>query len=337
MKKTICILPQKFGMGGPGSFQGRLSSVLIERGCVVNHDPLDPANNAILVIGGTKQINILRQAKQNGVRIVQRLNGMNWVHRKTFTGIKHFLRAEVNNWILATIREMADQIVYQSDFSQAWWKRVRGDAGCPSRVIYNGVSLDEFSPVGKGTPPADRLRILMVEGHFGNGYDLGFHSAMQMMQLLNQRLPKKTELMVVGAVPESLKKIYENSGVTILWKGIIKREAVPVIDRSAHLLFSSDINAACPNTIIEAMACGLPVIGYNTGSLPELITNNSGVVANFGGDPWKLEKPDVHSLADAAQQVLNDLESYRIDARKHAVESFDIQRVADQYLDVLLN
>ena len=29
-----------------------------------------------------------------GVRIVQRLNGMNWIHRRRFTGVRHFLRSE---------------------------------------------------------------------------------------------------------------------------------------------------------------------------------------------------------------------------------------------------
>jgi glycosyltransferase involved in cell wall biosynthesis len=51
---------------------------------------------------------------------------------------------------------------------------------------------------------------------------------------------------------------------------------------------------------------------------------------------WKLEKPDAHALADAAQLVLNNQESSRLAARARAVELFDIQRIADQYLQVLI-
>jgi len=92
MRKTICILPQKIGRGGPGSFHTRFAEVLSSRGYNLNHDALDPANTAILVIGGTRHIGLLREANRNGVRIVQRLNGMNWVHRQTRTGIKSFIK-----------------------------------------------------------------------------------------------------------------------------------------------------------------------------------------------------------------------------------------------------
>lgn len=337
MKKTICILPQKIGTGGPGSFQSRLIAVLSERGFTINHDALDPANSVILVNGGTKHIQTLWQAKRNGVRIVQRLNGMNWVHRQTYTGIKHFLRSEVNNKILSTIRSMADQIIYQSKFSRDWWTRVRGEKKLPGRVIYNGVNLNEFSPKGEGTPPTDRIRILMVEGNIGSGYGGGFHSAVQMMELLSRRVSTNLELMVVGKAPESFKNLYAESNVNILWKGMVKREEIPTIDRSAHMLFSSDINAACPNSVIEALACGLPVIGYDTGSLAELVTGNAGCIAPYGGDVWKLDKPDIHALADVAHQVILNQQICREAARVRAELTFDINRITDQYLDVLFD
>lgn len=337
MKKTICILPQKIGRGGPGSFHSRFAAVLSARGYHLNHDPLDPSNSVILVIGGTKHMGMLREAKRNGVRIVQRLNGMNWVHRQTRTGIKHFLRAEVNNWILKTIRGMADQIVYQSEFTQGWWARTYGQTKNPGRVIYNGVNLDVFSPLGVGTPPKGKTRILLVEANLGSGYEGGLDSAVRMSKLLAQRQTTPIELMVVGSVPANLQISYLGSGVDIAWKGLVKREAIPAIDRSAHLFFSSDINAACPNSVIEALACGLPVIGYDTGSLAELVTPECGAVARYGANPWKLQKPDIHALVDAAQLALVDHAQKRAGARARAEEAFNIERIADQYLEVLLD
>ena len=335
MNETICIIPQRIGLGGPASFQARFSSVLTARGYKISHDPLDPANNVILVIGGTRQLNLLRQASRNGVRIVQRLNGMNWVHRHVRTGLRHFLRAEVNNFILASIRHMADRIIYQSNFSRDWWQRVRGETRYPGAVIYNGVDLDQFSPLGEGTPPTDHMRILMVEGNLGGGYEGGLDSAVQMIQMLSRRQERKIELMVVGNAPDGLRRQYESRGVEITWRGVVKREVIPAIDRSAHMLFSADVNAACPNSVIEALACGLPVIGYNTGALSELIGSEAGAVAAYGGDPWKLQKPDVHSLADAAQQVYLNLGRYKKAARLRAEEMFDIQYITNLYLDVL--
>ncbi len=336
MPKTICILPQKIASGGPGSFQSRLTRVLADRGYAVNHDALDPANSAILMIGGTRHLGLLKQASRNGVRIVQRLNGMNWVHRQARTGLKHYLRSEVNNWILSTIRGMADQIVYQSQFSRQWWHKVYSQTQCPERVIYNGVDLEQFNPLGAGSPPEDRIRILLVESNLGGGYEGGLESLVRMARLLSQRIEKKVELMVVGKVPEALKTSMADAGVEIVWKGMVKREAIPALDRSAHLLFSSDINAACPNSVIEALACGLPVIGYDTGALSELVANGAGAIAAYGSDPWKLQKPDLHTLTDAAQSVLSNQQGFRKVARARAERMFDIQHIADQYLEALL-
>lgn len=333
--KKICILPRNLGLGGPASFQSRLVEVLTARGITVTLNADEAGVSAILVIGGTKDIAALWRAKQRGVRIVQRLNGMNWLHRLKFTGARHFLKAETGNLLLSTIRRMADGIVYQSEFSRGWWNRVHGEAKVPNRVVYNGVDLQVFSPKGAKLP-ADHYRLLLVEGHHGGGYEQGLFTAMKLTAMLSQRLEKKIELVVVGDVPAGLKKKADSFGQPVVWRGVVVREEIPVIDRSAHILFSSDINAACPNSAIEAMACGLPVIGYDTGSLPELLKDNAGVVAPYGGDPWKLDEPNVDALATAAQLVIKRRSEYSAAARKRAEALFDIHKVSDDYLEVLL-
>jgi glycosyltransferase involved in cell wall biosynthesis len=336
MEKTICIVPHQPGLGGPASFQSRFIRVLTDRGYRVTHEILDPVNFAILVVGGTKYIHQLHQAKKAGIRVIQRLNGMNWVHRKRNTGIRHFLRAEVNNYILKTIRQLADGIIYQSDFSRDWWSRVHGEAKAISTVVHNGVDLQEFSPEGTSSKPEDKFRILLVEGNLGGGYEQGLTTAVEMVKLLNQRLEKTTELVVVGRVSAELKASVADQGVSIDWKGVVPRENIPEIDRSAHVLFSADINAACPNSVIEAMACGLPVIGYDTGALRELVVAGTGEIAPYGSDIWQLRKPDIHALADAAQKILVAQSAYSKKARQHALANFDIQLLTNRYLDMLI-
>ncbi len=336
MEKTICIVPNHPGTGGPGSFQARFVKVLKERGYRISSDILDPVNYAILVIGGTRNILQLRKAQRSGVRIIQRLNGMNWVHRKRNAGARHFFRAEVNNLILSTIRSFADGIVYQSEFSRDWWNRVKGASRRESIVVPNGVDLNEFSPADHAGRPLDHYRILLVEGNLGGGYEQGLTTAVDMVRLLANRLEKPIELTVVGKVPPELRESVSGKGVNIVWKGLVRRESVPEIDRSAHVLFSADINAACPNSVIEAMACGLPVIGYDTGALRELIGFGGGEVAPYGSDIWQLGKPDIHALADAAQKVLTLQEVYAQKAREYALTQFDIHSVVDRYLKILL-
>jgi glycosyltransferase involved in cell wall biosynthesis len=114
------------------------------------------------------------------------------------------------------------------------------------------------------------------------------------------------------------------------------RLQIAEIDRSAHVLFSADLNAACPNSVIEALACGLPVVSYATGSLPELIVGDAGLVVPWGSNFWKLEKPDLPVLVDAAQRILKEQAQYRAGARQRAEEAFGLDKMVEQYLEALL-
>jgi glycosyltransferase involved in cell wall biosynthesis len=336
---TVCIYPAQIGFGGPAAFAGRLGQALQTRGIAVSRNPINPAVSAVLVIGGTRRVDLLWRARQRGVRIVQRLNGMNWLHRRTRTGMKHFLRAEINNAILAVIRaRLAGRIIYQSRFSQDWWNKVRGPAKASSTIIYNGIDLKAYTPAGGDQPPSDRLRLLLVEGRLGaGGMHTGLENALALLDLLNTRSdPLSWELAVAGEVPAALRTRSEGAGRRIHWLGVVPKDKVPALDRSAHVLFSADINAACPNSVIEALACGLPVAAYATGALPEMIAEPAGLVAPYGADHWRLEKSDPAPLADAVQRICREQEKFRPGARARAESMFDIEQVVEEYLAVLL-
>ncbi|HWQ05129.1 MAG TPA: glycosyltransferase family 4 protein [Longilinea sp.] len=337
-KTRICILPQLLGVGGPVSFRARLTAGLMACGVTIVDDPRDPSLVAVLMIGGTSHLGDLLAAKRNRVRIVQRLNGMNWIHRKRYTGWKHFLKSEWNNRLLALIRgRISDHIVYQSQFAATWWQTVRGSTRAGHEVIYNGVDLSRFTPGGPQDRPHDRIRLLLVEAHLGGGNEAGLENALALAGLLARRGPQPVELMVVGEVPAGLRaSIHIPAGIQINWAGVVKRDDIPQIDRSAHLLFSADLNAACPNSVIEALACGLPVVSFATGSLPELLEGNAGRVAPYGSNYWKLEPPVVEPLADAAQEVLSHQEEYSVAARKRAEELFGLDTMTEKYLKALV-
>ena len=122
----------------------------------------------------------------------------------------------------------------------------------------------------------------------------------------------------------------------VQWAGVLTREQIPPVDRSAHVLFSADLNAACPNSVIEAMACGLPVISYATGSLPELIEGDAGLVVPWGSNFWKLEPPDIPVLAEAALRVVEEQDRFRPAARARAEAEFGLERMVDRYMQVLI-
>ncbi len=335
---SVCIYPPQAGLGGPASFTGRLAAAFNRRGIAVHHNPLAPGSAAVLVIGGSKRLDLLWRARQRGVRIVQRLNGMNWLHRKRHTGIKHYLRSEVNNWILAFIRsKLADKIIYQSQFSQSWWQQVYGPIKAAETVIYNGVDLEAFSPVGTQKRPVDSLRLLVVEGHLTGGYVSGLDNAVELVTMLGKDKGRRWELMVAGDVPPAVRTRLKAShpDLWITWTGVVDRNQVPELDRSAHVLFSADLNAACPNSVVEALACGLPVLAYATGALPEMVTAEAGRVVPYGSSHWNLEPPVPAPLAEAALQIASEQEKFRPGARARAESQFNIENIVQQYIDVL--
>jgi glycosyltransferase involved in cell wall biosynthesis len=337
--KRICLVPRLQGVGGMVSFQHKLAAGLVRRGVETCYDLADTPYQAVLVIGGTRQLGGLWRAHRNGTRIVQRLDGMNWLHRKVKTSLRHFLRAEYGNWLLTAIRRrIAQQIVYQSEFSRRWWERVHGSTSQPNVVIYNGVDLQQYSPDGAHQRPDNCYRLLMVEGSLMGGYEAGLAAGIALAEGLNEAgLSQLVELMVAGRVPVELQQTWDQrSKIHIHWAGLVANEAIPALDRSAHLLYSADLNPACPNSVIEALACGLPVASFDTGALPELVTPLSGRVVPYGGDPWKLESPDMPALVQGAAQILADQPAYRAGARQRAEEAFGVDPMVDRYLEVLL-
>ena len=336
MKKRICIVPKVHGVGGMVSFLHKFSAAVEKVGVEVTNDLTDTPYDAVLVIGGTRGILPIYRARQRGVRVVQRLDGINWIHRKRPVSLKHSLRSEYGNFILSLIRRfLADRIVYQSDFSRVWWNDWFGTIETPYSVVHNGVDLEAYKPVGQ--PAGESYRMLVVEGTLGDGYESGLENAVQLAEATAKLVSRPLELMVVGRVSETVKAVWQaRSAVPIKWAGLVNRDAIPAIMSEAHVLFSADLNPACPNVVIESLACGLPVVAYDTGSLAELVTEGAGCVVPMGGNAWKLDPPVVAPLARCTARVLENQEKFRAGARLRAEAAFGLQEMMMKYLDALL-
>lgn len=346
----VCLVPRVHGVGGMVSFRNRLMAVFERWGVEVTQDLRDMPYQAVLVIGGTRQLSELWGVRRRGIPIVQRLDGLNWLHRlpsgvrPPSLSLRYRLRAEVANLTLAIIRRrLATAVVYQSQFARGWWERVYGQTPLPNRVIYNGVDLDRFTPQGEHQRPTDRLRVLMVEGSLGGGYEWGLGVAVQLLQELSalqaewgKGYPQGLELMVVGQITETVRKTWDQShAAQIRWQGRVDLTEIPFLDRSAHLLYSSDIHPACPNAVIEALACGLPVLAFETGALAELVDETCGRVVPYGGDAWRLQRPDIPALARAGVEIALQQEQMRPSARARAETCFDVHEMAKAYAEVL--
>lgn len=339
MTPQICLVPKLDGLGGMVSFQAKFIKGLKKRSIPHTFEINHPENTSILVIGGSRHIWQLWRAKRRGVRIVQRLNGMNWLHKVKKMPLGAAIKAELNNQTLAFIRRfLANHIIYQSGFSRDWWEGVFGKPSKPISDAYNGVDLSQYSPQGPGNPPEDHFRLLLVEGHLTLASGQGLETAVRLAGALKADHGLTVELMVVGDVDDSLKAHIHSIApeIWINWRGIVEPSLIPAIDRSAHVMFSADLNAACPNSVIEALACGLPVLAYDTGALNELVQEGAGEVVPYGSNYWRLEEPAITPLADACAKILLNNSQYRASARSRAEASFGLDKMVESYLEVLV-
>jgi glycosyltransferase involved in cell wall biosynthesis len=331
----VCITPRVEGSGGMASFRLKFEQGLQRRGIEITHD-LSAKSDAVLLIAGTRNLQQLYQARKRGIRIVQRLDGINWVQRVRWTGPRYHLRAEYGNALLSLIRSrFADRVIYQSQFIRGWWEDWYGVARAPAAVILNGVDLEVYTPQGPHQRSLDRHRLLLLEGSLAGGLNTGLFHAVSLAERLKTKHP--VEVVVAGRVDQAtMNKVQKEGRVPVKFLGVIPREEVPALIRSAHLLYCAEVNPPCPNSVIEALACGLPVAGFDSGSLKELVTDQAGCVVPYGANPWKLEVPDIPSLADAAWKVLNEQERFRQSARERAEAALGLDRMVDSYLKVLL-
>lgn len=333
----LCLHPRIPGAAGPANFQRRLEAGLRARGIDITYNLHDHDVDAVLVVGGSRGLGSLWRVRRSGIPIFQRLDGMNWLHRRLRTGMRHWLRSELNNLLLLTIRDrLATGVIYQSAFAQRWWERAHRAASAPASVVHNGVPLNVYTPQGPEQPPEDHMRILVVEGNLAGGYEHGLGAAFALGRGLAERVGSRVEVVVAGRAPEKVRREWQGQDqVNVMWLGAVAPAEIPALDRGAHLLYAADLNPACPNAVIEALACGLPVVSFDTGALPELVTGDSGRLAPYGGDPWGIDPPDIPALTAAAHEVLGDPAKFRDAARRRAEAGLGLDTMVEGYLRAL--
>jgi glycosyltransferase involved in cell wall biosynthesis len=330
---VVIVFPHRPGAGGPGSFQQRIQEQFAHFGWRISFLEEDgEIPDVVFVVGGTRQILRLLRLKRSGVPILFRLDGILWMHRKQWPGLRKFLLNEVRNAMMKfTHGFIADHVIYQSEFVRRWWDESGWRRPKCASVIGNGVNLEEFCPAAAsaGQPRSvDNKRVVCVEGNLDyTPY------AVDLLSMLAEQLSAHEiaiELYGGAAEPHSLEKLKDS----VSYHGPVPRSKIAGAYNSGVFL-SLDVNAACPNTVLEAMSCGLPVVGFDTGALSELVPDGCGRVVNYGSDPWQLAFPDVGALSAAIVEVVENYDQFSQNALRHARQEYEIGRVADRYADLI--
>lgn len=167
-----------------------------------------------------------------------------------------------------------------------------GVAGERLRVIPNGIDENEFFPGDRLEArqklglPADAT-ILLAVGAFieGKGH-------LRLIEILPELLEKFPRLLLVALGDQSVDPYYFNSVKELIRRKNIEQKVllVAVQDHSKIRLWMNAANLFCLatrsegrcNAILEALACGLPVVTTDVGGNCELIEDGSdGVLVSF--------------------------------------------------------
>jgi glycosyltransferase involved in cell wall biosynthesis len=325
----VCLYPQ-VGSGGPGSFQGRLRRALEAAGLETTYRLDDRPLHAVLIFAATRNWRGLAGCRRDGIPIVQRLDGINWIHRVHRVPPSYFITSELRNLLLRLVRaRYADRIIYQSAFVRDWWHRWFGPSRRPATVIHNGIPPGD----GRARDAAEQRVMLVVEGAVrldrASREILGAaHRGLRAKNVIDRTL-------VFGHVPA----FFQMEGMRmegLEFHGHVAAEDIARWQSRAMMQLSLELNPPCPNSVIEAMAAGLPVLGYDTGALKELVRDGEGEVVPYCGDVWKLEPPtNLEALGDGGARISLDWAKYSRAAQSGAHARFDITQVASRYRDAL--
>jgi glycosyltransferase involved in cell wall biosynthesis len=318
------MFPHPPGAGGPGSFQVRFQNQLKAQGDAILYKGDKAKPDLIFVVGGTKRLFWLLKMKLKGIPIIYRLDGIGWLHKRTKVNLKYYCTAELRNASSKAIHAfLATKIVYQSQFVKDWWDKSGWRVRKNTTIIHNGVSIPNKKIIKNTLRGNSIKRLVVLEGVIDyTPY------ALRLLNELATTLADDIQIEIYGKFGDenTRNKLHQR----LDYKGFVKREDVyNVLMGSVYL--SLDINPACPNTVAEALACGAPVIAFNTGSLPELVDITCGKVVPYGSNPWDLEYPDVKSLMQGIIEVFNDYNRYSNAAFIKANDNYSLQMMFEKY------
>jgi len=235
--------------------------------------------------------------------------------------------AEEFNRPLRRLLAAAEHVLYQSDFCKRAADEFLGSPRGSWEVLYNAVDVDSFVPAEKAPSVGP---VLLLGGDQYQAYRL--EVALRTIRALLPSHPE-AHLLVTGRLAMPIEPLVVELGLAgrVDAIGRYAQRDAPALFQRAHALLHTKVNDPCPSLVIEAMACGLPVVYPMSGGVPELVGEEAGVGVPHPHSWERDEPPDPDALAAAVERVLADLPGYGANARARAVERFALGPWLDRH------
>ena len=186
------------------------------------------------------------------------------------------------------------------------------------KVIPNGVDTSEFKP-GKAK---NKELTLISTGRLieRKGY--------QYLILALKGLKVKLILIGDGNLNKELKSLAKKNKVNVIFEGSKEHSEIAKSLHRADIFVLPSLNEGMSNSILEAMAAGLPIITTNTGGSKELIRGNGYIISK-----------DPKTMTKEIKEIIKIYEDNPEIREKHAKKSREIAKtmswpnITNQYLE----
>ena len=248
-----------------------------------------------------------------------------------------------SNWKYRLLRRALNLLIHRyiavSRDLQQWLIEGIGIAERRVVQIYNGVDQSRFLPRSDGRPalaPAgflpDSTVLLGTVGRLAEVKDQ--QSLLRAVALLLERQPElheRVRLVLIGDGPlfGDLQRQTVALGIDDLVWMPGDRSDIPELLRMMDIFVLPSLAEGISNTVLEAMASGLPVVATRTGGNPELVED--------GRNGYLVPVADPAALADTlAKMIADPSETRRMGAegRRFVDETFNWDRTVEQYLSI---
>lgn len=195
-------------------------------------------------------------------------------------------------------------------------------------IIPNGVDTEEFNPTKFGKKDNLTLKIICVSRLTRRK---SINTLIEAMAIL-KREGRKVKLEIAGEGEDRarLEKLTQQNDLTetVSFVGLIEHEKIAEFYAGGNVFALTSLNEGMSNTILEAIAMGLPIITTNTGGTAELVENET--------NGFVVEKEKPTQVAECIKKLQDNqelLHSMGKQSRTRA-EAMSWQNVARQYFEL---
>ena len=178
-----------------------------------------------------------------------------------------------------------------------------------------------------GLPEGQKL-ILFASQRVTNR-NKGMDYLVEACRLLAERHPELRQELAVAVLGGQADEVTGQLPFTAYPLGYLSDTSTIVnVYNAVDIFVLPSLSENLPNTIMEAMACGVPCVGFNVGGIPEEIDHKkNGYVANYR---------DAEDLARGLQWVLceADYEALSSSAQRKVAQNYSLSAVAMRYTEV---